>query len=92
MPGQPRLPGHPLGRGRRYLATVGRRPVFALIYDAENPYFAGCGSWPGWPAVHDYTLRGQDESIRFRAISWQELVALLPDDKLREWARDKHRL
>jgi hypothetical protein len=77
----------------RYLATAKRAPVFGLIYDEENPYFAGAGAWPGWPAVLEHTLRGQDEQIRFRAVSWQELLPLLPiDDELREWARVKHRL
>jgi hypothetical protein len=77
----------------RYLATGHRAPVFALVYDAENPYFGGAGAWPGWPRVLEHTLRGQDDQIRFRAISWRELLPLLPiDDGLREWARDKHRL
>ena len=77
----------------RYLATGRRSPVFALVYDAENPYFGGVGAWPGWPQVLEHTLRGQDESIRFRAVSWQELLPLLPiDDELREWARLKHLL
>jgi hypothetical protein len=68
-------------------------PVFALIYDQENPYFGGVGAWPGWPAVLEHTLLGQDEQIRFRAVSWQELLPLLPiDDDLREWAKEKHRL
>lgn len=77
----------------RYLATANRSPVFALIYDQENPYFGGVGVWPGWPAVLEHTLRGQEEQIRFRAVSWQELLPLLPiDDDLREWAKEKHRL
>jgi hypothetical protein len=39
-----------------------------------------CRSWcrRGWPAVLEHTLRGQDHKIRFRAISWQELLPLLP--------------
>jgi hypothetical protein len=79
--------------GARYLATGGRAPVFGLVYDAENPYFRPTGAWPGWPQVLEHTLRGQDDQIRFRAISWQEFLPLLPvDDELRDWAREKHRL
>jgi hypothetical protein len=77
----------------RYLATGPRAPVFALVYDAENPYFRGVGAWPGWPAVLEHTLRGQDDQIRFRAVSWRELLPRLPlPDELRAWARVKHRL
>lgn len=77
----------------RYLATGRRAPVFALVYDAENPYFGGVGDWPGWPRVLEQTLRGQDDKIRFRAISWQELLSLLPSpNELRVWVREKHRL
>lgn len=77
----------------RYLATGRRAPVFALVYDGENPYFTATGAWPGWPSILEHTLRGQDDEIRFRAVSWQELLPLLPvDDELREWARVKHRL
>jgi hypothetical protein len=77
----------------RYLATGGRQPVFALVYDAENAYFRQTGAWPGWPQVLERTLRGQDDEIVFRAVSWQQLLPLLPtDDELREWARVKHRL
>jgi hypothetical protein len=77
----------------RHLATGERRPVFALVYDADNPYFGGVGAWPGWPRVLEHTLRGQDEAIRFRAVSWQELIPLLPvDHEFRDWLRDKHRL
>jgi hypothetical protein len=77
----------------RYLSTGGRAPVFALVYDTENPYFRQTGAWPGWPAVLEHTLRGQDQEIRFRAVSWQVLLPRLPiDDELRDWARVKHRL
>jgi hypothetical protein len=77
----------------RYLATARRAPVFALVYDAENPYFSGVGAWPGWPRVLEHTLRGQDDQIRFRAVSWQELIPRLPiDDDFRDWLREKHRL
>jgi hypothetical protein len=77
----------------RYLATGARQPVFALIYDADNPYFGGVGSWPGWPRVLAHTLAGHESKILFRAVSWQDLLPLLPiDDELRSWIRDKHRL
>jgi hypothetical protein len=65
----------PSARSARYLATGRRAPVFGLVYDAENPYFGGVGAWPGWPAVLEHTLRGQDDEIRFRAVSWQGAVA-----------------
>ena len=75
----------------RYLATGGRRAVFGLIYDAENPYFGGWGSWPGWPRVLRATLR--DDGVLFRASSWQDLIPRLPiDADLRRWLREKHRL
>lgn len=75
----------------RKLATGGRRPVFGLIFDAENPYFAGCGAWPGWPAVLHGTLR--DDMVLFRAVSWQDLIPRLPvREDFRRWLREKHRL
>jgi hypothetical protein len=70
----------------QYLATGWRRPVFALIYDAENPYFRPTGTWPGWPQVLAHTLGGREDRLRFRAVSWQEL------DDFRCWLRVKHRL
>jgi len=77
----------------RYLATGRRAPVFSLVYDAENPYFSQTGAGPGWPHVLEHTLYGQDDQIRFRAVSWQELLPRLPiDDELRAWVRTKHRL
>ena len=77
----------------RYLATAGRRATFGLVYDADNPYFGGAGAWPGWPRVLEHTLRGHEARIILRAISWQDLLPLLPiDDELREWIRVKHRL
>lgn len=77
----------------RHLATGGRQPVFALLYDAENPYFTATGAWPGWPRVLEHTLGGQDNQIIFRAVAWQGLLPLLPiDDEFRQWARVKHRL
>jgi hypothetical protein len=75
----------------RHLATAGRPGVFGLIYDGDNPYFAGCGAWPGWPAVIDGSLRGS--RVLFRAVSWQELIPRLPvDEGFRDWLRRKHRL
>ena len=77
----------------RYLATGGRRPVFALVYDDHNPYFAGCGSWSGWPAVLAHTLASNEGSIGFRSVSWQDLIPRLPvDEAFRGWLREKHRL
>ncbi|OAI39322.1 hypothetical protein AYO39_00565 [Actinobacteria bacterium SCGC AG-212-D09] len=73
------------------LARPGQEPVFALIYDAENPYFAGIGDWPGWPATLGATL--DDSPVRFRSVSWQELLPLLPlDASARAWAAEKHGL
>ncbi len=77
----------------RCLATANRQPVFALIYDRENPYFGGCGSWPGWPEVLAHTLRKHESEILFRAVSWQELIPRLPvDHGFRAWLKLKHRL
>jgi hypothetical protein len=76
-----------------YLARGKRRPVFAVVFDAENPYFGGVGKWPGWPRVLEQALRAHEEQVLFRAISWQELIPHLPaDGELKEWARVKHRL
>jgi len=73
------------------LARTDQQPVFGLIYDATNPYFAGCGDWPGWPNVLSATL--SDTAIRFASVSWQELLPLLPlDDATRAWASEKHAL
>lgn len=75
----------------RHLATGGRRGIFGLIYDAENPYFAGAGAWSGWPAVLGRVLG--NGPVVFRAVSWQDLIPLLPvDHDFRSWLRDKHRL
>lgn len=75
-----------------YLGTGGREPVFGLVYDAENPYFKETGDWPGWPQLLADTLATQD-AVRFRAVSWQSLLPLLPvDDAFRDWLREKHRL
>jgi hypothetical protein len=74
-------------------ALAGDRPaVLAQIYDADNPYFAEAGDWPGWPALLDEATEPA-ERLRFVAISWQELVPLLPlDEATREWAAEKHGL
>lgn len=75
------------------LADDGQLAVFALIYDAENPYFAGCGAWAGWPAALRATLDGVYDKLCFRAVSWQELLPLAPlDDAARAWASEKHGL
>lgn len=68
--------------------------VFGLVYDASNPYFAGCGEWPGWPAVLRAALLDDAHArARFRVVSWQELMPLLElDDAVRGWAREKHGL
>lgn len=67
--------------------------VFGLLYDHDNPYFAGCGEWPGWPAVFASVLEDAHPRLRFRAASWQELLPLLPlDDALSDWAATKHGL
>lgn len=75
------------------LAKAGQEPVFGLVYDADNPYFAGCGEWPGWPAALDATLNDARGPVRFAAISWQELLPLLPlDPAAAAWASEKHGL
>jgi hypothetical protein len=68
--------------------------IFALVYDADNPYFSGHGEWPGWPAVlRDALVDAHHPRARFRAISWQELMPLLVLDKeTRAWAHEKHGL
>ena len=72
----------------RHLATGSRTPVFALVYDAENPYFAGAGAWPGWPRVLEQALRRHEDKLLFRSVSWQELLPRLPlAHATREWLR-----
>ena len=61
----------------------------------ENPYFAETDEWPGWPrlARRGGPAHADPEDLRFAAISWQELVPLLPlDEPTRAWAADKHGL
>jgi outer membrane biosynthesis protein TonB len=79
----------------RALAGPERLAVFALVYDAQNPYFADTDEWPGWPRLLDEAVSAHAdlEDLRFAAISWQELVPLLPlDEPTRAWAADKHGL
>jgi hypothetical protein len=75
------------------LAKTDQEPAFGLIYDAENPYFAGCGEWPGWPAALRATLDYTGTPVRFAAVSWQELLDLVPlDYAAAAWASEKHGL
>jgi hypothetical protein len=74
------------------LAGSERRAVFVLVYDERNPYFAGAGDWPGWPAALEHTLADTDRVV-FKAISWQALAPQLPvDANVRRWARERHQL
>jgi hypothetical protein len=70
----------------------GRSAVFALFFDERNPYFFACGEWPGWPDVLT-ALIGEDADVRFRARSWQQLLACgaVPPD-VADWAFEKHGL
>jgi hypothetical protein len=75
------------------LAQDGQLPVFGLIYDADNPYFAGCGDWPGWPGALVATLPADESPVRFASVSWQELLPLLRlDEVAAAWASEKHGL
>ena len=79
------------------LAGGDRPGVLGLIYDADNPYFAGCGGWPGWPEVLREAVASMGDTrggrFQFTAISWQELMPGLPlDDATGAWAREKHSL
>ena len=75
------------------LAKPDQDAVFGLIYDAENPYFAGCGNWPGWPAALHATLDAADAPVRFTSVSWQQLLPSLPlDSTAAAWASEKHGL
>ena len=75
------------------LARPGQAAVFALVYDEHNPYFGGCGAWPGWPEALRATLEDAHPRLLFRSVSWQELMQVLPlDDSARLWADEKHAL
>jgi hypothetical protein len=79
----------------RALAGPERVGVFALVYDANNPYFRETGDWPGWPALlaAAAALNADPARFRFAAVSWQELVPRLPlDPETRAWAAEKHGL
>ena len=79
----------------RALAGPDRPAVLALLYDADNPYFAAAGDWPGWPdLLRDAVEENADPALfRFAAISWQELMPLLPlDEQTVAWAAEKHGL
>jgi hypothetical protein len=70
----------------------GRRAVFLLLYDENNPYFCQTGAWPGWPTLLTEAVK-ESEAFQFRAVSWQRLISMLPlDEETRIWAREKHRL
>jgi hypothetical protein len=102
----PRAPGAPcqlsaaLGAVRaaaaaRTRAADGRLAVLALIHDADNPYFGGCGDWAGWPAalVAAAGCHADRRRLAVAAISWQELLPRLPlDGATRAWARERHGL
>ena len=67
--------------------------MFGLIYDAENPYFRQTGQWPGWPAALAATLEQTGGPVKFRSVSWQELVQVAPlDASAAAWASEKHGL
>jgi hypothetical protein len=75
------------------LAKPGQEPVFGLIYDSDNPYFAGCGAWPGWPAALSATLNYTGAPVRFASVAWQALLPLVPlDGAAAAWASEKHGL
>jgi hypothetical protein len=75
------------------LAKPEQHAVFGLIYDADKPYFSGCGEWPGWPGALHATLDSTQAPVRFVSVSWQGLLPLLPlDGAARAWAWEKHGL
>jgi len=73
------------------IAGAGRRAAFVLVYDNRNPFFSGSGAWPGWVSIlHGLTAHS---TTRFKALSWQELLARGPfDPSFVEWAMEKHGL
>ena len=51
------------------------------------------GEWPGWPAALRTTLDDVGAPVRFAAVSWQELLGVLPlDPAAAAWASEKHGL
>jgi hypothetical protein len=79
----------------RALAGHDRQAVFVLVYDARNPYFHPVDAWPGWPELLTRTLKDAEQlnRLRFRAVSWQELLPRLPlEERERLWAVEKHAL
>jgi hypothetical protein len=65
---------------------------FGLLYDERNPYFSGAGDWPGWAPVLQQTANA-DSRVVVRAISWQNLIPLLPSrgrGEVLRWAAEKH--
>ena len=50
-----------------------------VIYDRRNPYFGGAGEWAGWAEA---LAQATDATVApFVAVSWQELVGLVPRDE-----------
>jgi Sigma-70, region 4 len=80
------------------LAGPERRAVFALVFNDENPVFAGgeeTGAWPGWAKLLRATVANAHPAYNFvfRALSWQALIKDLPlDSATAEWASEKHGL
>lgn len=75
--------------------SYGSQSLFVLLFDHSNPYFRRTGDWPGWPAILEETLGANNRfpHFSFRALSWQQLVAMLPlPPDIRKWAIGKHRL
>jgi restriction endonuclease-like protein len=98
----PRVKGHPCPIASSYQAvrnvaaaqalSGGRMTVFALFFDARNPYFKQLDGWPGWPAALSELSRAQEQVV-VRASSWQRLLGsgVVPGDVV-AWAEDKHGL
>jgi hypothetical protein len=74
--------------------AANRVGVFVLIYDDRNPFFRCTGNWQGWPNVLNSAFcRRPTNRFFFRAIAWQNLIDHLPlVRRVREWAREKHRI